>query len=96
MKFLIPAFFYKQHFYKQRQAEIGKKLAKARQNLEADPRYQSKIMGDIMRNNVQKKCVCFNEVIEKKAIKMRLKIKNRSQRYNIKRPWPSVVSAHLL
>ena len=28
MKFLIPAFFYKQHFYKQRQAESGKKLSK--------------------------------------------------------------------
>ena len=42
----------------------------------------------------KKNCVCFNEVIEIKAIKMRLKIKNRSQRYNIKRPWPSVVSAH--
>ena len=24
----LPAFFYKQHFYKQRQAEIGKKSSK--------------------------------------------------------------------
>ena len=28
MYFRVHAFFYKQHFYNQRQAEIGKKLSK--------------------------------------------------------------------
>ena len=33
-------FFYKQHFYKQRQTEIGKKIK----------HYQPKIMGDILKD----------------------------------------------
>ena len=32
------------------------------------------------------KCVCFNDVIELMAMKMSLKMKNRSQRHNINRP----------
>ena len=32
----LHAFFYKQHFYKQRQAETGKKLVKAKQHPEAE------------------------------------------------------------
>ena len=36
----------------------------------------------------KKKCVCFNDVIEFMAMKMRLKMENRSQRYNINRPRP--------
>ena len=31
-------------------------------------------------------CVCFNDVIELMAMKARLKMKNRSQRYDINRP----------
>ena len=34
-KFIIR-FFYKQHFYMQRQAEIGKKIANAKQHPEAE------------------------------------------------------------
>ena len=61
----IYAFFYKQHFYKQRQAEIGKKKpAKANQHPEAklslfeiyslsSSRYHTKMSGDILKN-VQK------------------------------------------
>ena len=34
------------------------------------------------------KCVCFNDVIWSMAMKMRLKMKNRSQGYDINRPRP--------
>ena len=33
-------------------------------------------------------CVCFNEVVLLMTLKMRLKIKNRSHRYDINRPRP--------
>ena len=55
-------FFYKQHFYKQRQAEIGKKyIAKAKQHHKAElllfenfhflhPRYHPRIIGYTLKN----------------------------------------------
>ena len=64
-------FFYKQHFYKQRQAEIGNQ-AKAKQHPEAElcylkiirilhPHYYPKIIGRIFKNvqKKQKKQVCL-------------------------------------
>ena len=38
------------------------------------------------KNCKKAKCVCFNEVISLIKIKMRLKMKNRSQRHGINRP----------
>ena len=56
----LHAFFYKQHFYKQHQAEIDKCQAKAKQHLEAElllfenvllhPRYHPKVIKDIIKN----------------------------------------------
>ena len=54
----LTRFFYKQHFCKQRQTAIGKKMHKY---------------------------VCLNEVIRLMAMKIRLKMKNRSHRYDINR-----------
>ena len=47
-------YFYKKHFYKQHQIEIGKKKAKAKQHPEAK----------LLTKNVQiNTCGCFNEII---------------------------------
>ena len=88
-------FFYKQHFYKQRQAIIGRKYKQKLSNiLRLDflclkiirflhPRYQPKIIEDIPKN-VQKAngsaLMLYDCVM---TLKMRLKIKIGSQRYDI-------------
>ena len=68
-------FFYKQHFYNQRQAEIGKKIKQMLINtlklnfcyLEIihilHPRYHPKIIGYILKNKQKKKCVCIHKII---------------------------------
>ena len=70
------------------------KLAKIKQKLSNTPklkiirllypRYHPKIIRDILKN-VE---ICLNQVISFMAVKMRLKMKNRSHRYNIKRLRP--------
>ena len=83
-------------FYKQRQAEIGKKnQAKAKQHSEAEHLLFENYSFPSSKNNSRysKKCtknryVCLNEVIWLMAMKTRLKMKNRLHRYNINRPRP--------
>ena len=66
--------FYKQHFYKQGQADIGKNQAKAKQDPEAElflfenyslssSTLPSKNKKGYSRKCTKNKCVCFNEVI---------------------------------
>ena len=92
-------FFYKQHFYKQHQADIGKK--KIKQKLSdtlwlniwflkiirfLHPRYHPKIVRNILKHAAKNKCVSFNELVRLMAMKIRLNKKNRSHRYDINRP----------
>ena len=89
------SFFYKQQFYKQCQAEIDKKnKQKLRNTMRLNflylkiirflhPRYQAKIIEEILKN-VQKTSgsalmMLYNYVM---TLKMWLKMKNRSQRYD--------------
>ena len=67
-------FFYKQNFYGQRHAEIGKKIKQKLSNaLRLNfsylkiirflyPRYHPKIIGDTLKNVEKNKYVCLNEV----------------------------------
>lgn len=90
--------FYK-HFYKQHLAEIGKKQVTAKQHQEAELLLLGKkffffihvIIRNLTGNNFNKlanECVCFNEITRFIIMKMRLKMKNRSHRCDIKWPRP--------
>ena len=50
------------------------------------PRYHSKIIGHILKNKQKNKSVCFHEIIRLIIMKMEMKMKNRSHRYDINRP----------
>ena len=50
-------------------------------------RYHPKMIGNVKKKS-KYKCVCFNDVIRLMAMKVRLKMKNRSKRYDINRPRP--------
>ena len=52
------------------------------------PRYHSKIIGDILKKCTENGCVYFNDAIWAMAMKMRLKMKSRSQKYDINRTRP--------
>ena len=78
---------------------MAKNEAKAKQHLRLNfyylriicfrhPHYHPKIIGDIQKNVQKSKYVYINEVISLMTIKMRLKIINRSHKYDINRPRP--------
>ena len=84
--------FHKQHFYKRRQAEIGKKI---KQMLSNTPklnfsyltiihilhlRYCSKIMGHILKTKQKSKHVFFHETTQIITMKTKMKKKNRLHR----------------
>ena len=84
-------FFYKEHFYKQHLAEIGKKISKTKQHPEAELSLfenfslssytlSSKNNRRYSKKFTKDKCICRNEVIWLMTIKMRLKMKKRSHR----------------
>ena len=50
------------------------------------PLYHSKIIGHIFKNKQINKRVCIHESIRLIIIKMKIKMKNRSQRYDINTP----------
>ena len=95
----IHVFFYKQHFYKQCQVEIGKKnQAKIKQHREAEllllkiirflqTHYHSQIIGDVLKI-YKKQMHLFEWFIWLTTTKRRLKMKNRSHRYDMNRPRP--------
>ena len=89
--------FYKQHFYKQHHAEIGKKIKQMisntlRLNLShlkiihiLHPCYQPQIIGHTLKNKHQNKCACNHEIIRLIIMKMKMKKKKRLHRYDINR-----------
>ena len=71
-QFEIHAFFNKQHFYKQRQAEIGKNKQMLSNTLRLNfsyfkiihilrPRYHTKVIGHILQIKQKSKCVFTRE-----------------------------------
>ena len=70
---LYTLLFYKQHFYKQRQAEISKNETNAKQHTEAElSLFENYLLSSstfssknnrYFKNCTKAKCVCFNEVI---------------------------------
>ena len=88
--------FYRKHFYKQRQAEIGIK-----QMLSSTLRlnfcffkivhiillsYHPKIIGHIIKNKQENKCVSFYVIIQLIIKKIKMEMKYKSHRYDINRP----------
>ena len=67
-------FFYKQHFYKQNQAEVGKTIKKILHNILSlnfcylkiihiiHPLYNPKITGHILKNKQKNECVCIQTI----------------------------------
>ena len=51
-------------------------------------RYHPKIIEQILKNKQKNKCVCFHEIIRLIILKMEMKMKNKSHRYDINRPRP--------
>ena len=86
-------FFNKQHFHKQRKAEIGKKIKQMLSNTLRlnfyylkiihilHPCYHPKIIGHILKIKQKSKCVCFHEIIRLIIMKMEMKMKNGSHRH---------------
>ena len=72
---VVARFFYKQHFYKQRQAEIGKKprlnFCYTKIIYVHHPGYHTKITGHILKNKQ-------NEIIRLIIMKIKMKMKTRS------------------
>ena len=94
----IHAFFYKQHFYMQRWDTIWENIKHKLINtlrlnfpyLKIYMRSSSTLSYESNSKNCAKnKYVCFNDVIWLMTMKMRLKIKNRSQRHDINWPRPN-------
>ena len=52
-------------------------------------RYHPRIIGHILRNKQKNKYVCIHEIMRLIIMKMNMKMKNRSHRYNINKPRPS-------
>ena len=50
------------------------------------PHYHPKIIGYTLKIKQNNKCVCIHETIRLIMMIMKMNIKNRSQRYGIKRP----------
>ena len=90
--------FYKQHLYKQRQTEIGKKVKQMLSNALRlnfcylkiihifHPRYHPKIIGYILTSKQKNKGVSIHEIIRLIILKMEMKMKNKLHRCNINRP----------
>ena len=82
-------------FYKQRQTEIGKKVKQMLSNehteaklllLENYPRYSYTSSHKIIDHKQKNKCVCIHQIIQLIIMKMKVKMKNRSHRYDNNRP----------
>ena len=81
----------KQHFYKQLQAEISKKIKQMLSNTQRlnfsnleiihilHRRYHLRITWDILKNKQKNECVCIHEIIPLIIAEMKMKIKNKSQ-----------------
>ena len=50
------------------------------------PRYHPKAIGHILKNKHNNKYVCIHEIIRSIIMKMKMKMENRSHRYDINGP----------
>ena len=50
------------------------------------PRYNPKIIGHILKNSQKNKHVCIHETMRLIIMKIKIKMKNRSHRYDVSRP----------
>ena len=95
----MHAFFISNTFISNARLKLAKNQAKAKQHPEAElslfkndslfsTRLSSKNNRRYSKKCTKSKCVCFNEVIWLLTMKIGLKVKNRSYRYDINRPRP--------
>ena len=49
-------------------------------------RYHPKIIGHVLKNKQKNECLCIHDIIRLIIMKIKMKMKNRSQRYGINRP----------
>ena len=84
--------FYKQHVYNQCQATRVKQILSNTLRLNfwylkiiriLHPRYHPKIIGHILKNSQKNKYVCIHETMRLIIMKIKIKMKNRSHRYDI-------------
>ena len=78
--YVVQTFFYKQHFYKQYHC---KQMLSNTLRLNFYYHSHPKIIGHILKNNEKNKWVCFYEITCLIRVKMMMKMKNRSHRYEI-------------
>ena len=87
--------FYKQRFYRQRNWQKIKQTLSDTLRLNfcymkifhiLHLRYHPKIVGHILKNTPKNKCFCIHGIIRLIIIKMQMKMKNISHRYDINRP----------
>ena len=97
LKSFLQAFFYKQHFISNAKMKLAKNQANAKQHPEAEllvfgnyshssPGLSSKNNRTYSKNKRKNKCVCIHEIIRLIIIKIKMKMENRSCRYDINRP----------
>ena len=91
-------FFYKQHFYSNIRLKLEKSIKQKLSNtLRLSfcylkiihilyPRYHPKVMVDILKNKPKDMNLCIHKIIRLIIMKMRIKIKNRSHRYEMNIP----------
>ena len=93
--YVVHAFFHKQHFYKQRQAETGEKIKQLLSNtlrLNFCCHSYSSFTGSSKNNRTyskkkkKKMCACIQEIIWLIIVKMIMKMKSRSHRHNMNSP----------
>ena len=66
---LLHAFFYKQHFYEQNQAEIKQKIKQMLSNTLALTFIHPKVIGHILKNKKKNKRACIHKIIRLILIK---------------------------
>ena len=49
-------------------------------------RYHPKKLGHILKNKQKNKCVCIHEIVRLIIMKMKVKMKSRSHRYDMNKP----------
>ena len=96
-KFFCNTLHYKQHFCKQRQSEIGKKIKQMLSNTLRlnfwhlkiigilHPRYHLTITGHILKNKQKNKHLCIYEIMQLIIMKMKTIMKIDSRKYGINR-----------
>ena len=94
----IHAFFISNTFISNARLKLAKKVKQILSNtlrlnfwyLEVlgifHPRYHPKIKGHILKNSQRNKYACIHETMRLIIMKMKIKINNRSHRYDISRP----------